>query len=97
MHTYINYFDAPKFEPILKEGSIYSINRFQLRKAKFSYNAVLGEYNIHLTKATQIEEQHDDMSEYPRHYFNLIPFNKLHDRIDQNTYLTGSLRNSFFF
>ena len=94
MHTYINSFNAPKFEPVLKERSLYSNNRFQLRKA-FSYNAIPEEYNIHLTKAIQIEEQHEDMSKYPRHCFNLIPFNKLHDKIDQNTYLTGSLR--FFF
>ena len=66
MHT-LSSSDAPMFEPILKEGTLYSVNRFQLRKAKFSYNAILGECNMHLSRTTQIEELHEDISAYPRH------------------------------
>ena len=93
MHAYISSFYAPKFEPILKEWALYSINIFQVKKAKFNFNAVLGEYNIHLTRTIEIEELHEYMSAYPRHWFNFISFNKLHDRINQNMILTGIAYN----
>ena len=93
MHAYISSFYAPKFEPILKEGALYSINRFQVKKAKFSFNAVPREYNIHLTRTTEIEELHEDIFAYLRHWFNFISFKKLHDRINQNMILTVTIYN----
>ena len=61
MYAYISSFYALKFEPILKEWALYSINRFQVKKAKFNFNAVPGEYNIHLTRTIKIEELHEDV------------------------------------
>ena len=93
MHAYISSFYGPKFEPILKERALYSINRFQVKKAEFNFNVVPGEYNIPLTRITEIERLHEDISAYPRHWFNFISFNKLHDRINQNMILTDIVYN----
>ena len=84
----IRCYDAPIFKPKLKEESLYLINRFQVRKSKVGYNAILENLNISLTRATEIEELHEDLDQYPKHYFNLTPFEMLNDKIDQNKFLT---------
>ena len=65
LHRVLISYDASIFEPKLKKGSLYSINKFQVKKSKFEYNAVLGELNIWLTRATQIEKLHEDLDQYP--------------------------------
>ncbi|XVE77729.1 hypothetical protein DITRI_Ditri13aG0086000 [Diplodiscus trichospermus] len=81
---------------MFKEGSLYSINRFTLRKSKNCYNAIPGEFNICVTRATPIKEIHEDLTAYPKHYFNFIPFENLNHMIYQNKFLAGNLNNLLY-
>lgn len=87
MHMYVLAFEAPLFENLLKEGSVYTISRFQVRKAR-NYNAIPAALSICLTRATQIHEIHEELDSYPRHHFNFVSFEKLRERIEMTSYLT---------
>ena len=67
------------------------MNRFQVRKSKINYNAIPGDLNIWLIRATHIEELHEDLDQYSKYCFNLTPFEMLNDRIDQNKFFTSLL------
>lgn len=93
MHMYVQAFEAPLFENLLKEGSVYTISRFQVRKAR-NYNAIPAALSICLTRATQIHEIHEELDSYPRHHFNFVSFEKLRERIEMTSYLTGEMDKS---
>ncbi|KAM0867487.1 hypothetical protein ACQ4PT_041967 [Festuca glaucescens] len=75
----------------LKEGSAYTIDRFDIYDPKKSYRSVDHPLRICFTMRTVLAEVVPPPENFPMFSYNAIPFSMLSDRIDQNILLSGLL------
>uniref|UniRef100_A0A0D9XV47 Protein kinase domain-containing protein n=1 Tax=Leersia perrieri TaxID=77586 RepID=A0A0D9XV47_9ORYZ len=90
----------PQFSPLLKEGSVYYISKFEVADAKQKYRAVDAVLMARLTKFSIVEEVTPQPQDLPVYVYTATPFTTLPDRISKTDQqiavcLWGSHANAF--
>ncbi|EOY03840.1 Uncharacterized protein TCM_019032 [Theobroma cacao] len=88
MQAMIRGFDAPLFIPILKEGVVYLIDKYQVMKSKHNFNVLLEDLMIVLSRMSEVKEIVEDNTQYPDYHFNFVHFKDLPDKIYKKKILT---------
>ena len=96
MEGLIPFKRVDQFRDKIKEGAIYSMERFNLYDAKRLYRAVDHALRICVTQRTMVTEVFPHPSGFPRLAYSALPFTALLNRAEQNTVmLSQSLRHFF--
>ncbi|EOY27524.1 Uncharacterized protein TCM_029362 [Theobroma cacao] len=88
MQAMVRGFDAPLFRLILKEGSIYLIDKYRVMKSKHNFNVLPEDLMIVLSRMSKLKEVVEDSSQYPDYYFNFVHFKDLPHKIYKKKVLT---------
>ena len=86
-----------QFRARLKEGSVYTIEKFNLYDAKKSYRAVDHPLRICFTQRTVVNEVLPQPEGFPIFAYSAFPFVVLTGRVDQNVLMSGKFVCTFSF
>ena len=86
-----------QFRARLREGSVYTIEKFNLYDAKKSYRAVDHPLRICFTQRTVVNEVLTQPEGFPIFAYSAFPFIVLTGRVDQNVLMSGKFVCTFSF
>jgi hypothetical protein len=78
-----------QFKARVREGSIYSVEKFNLYDPKKSYRAVDYPLRICFTPRTIVREVASPPEDFPVFAYSALPFAVLADRVENNVMLAG--------
>lgn len=71
-----------QFKDLIKEGSVYTVEKFDLAKPKKNYRSVDNPIRICFTWRTKVAEIVPAPQNFPMFAYTALPLNKLSDRVD---------------
>ncbi|OMO67851.1 Nucleic acid-binding protein [Corchorus capsularis] len=90
IHVHIPESTADKFRPMLMEGMLYHVSRFQVVNPYMTHLTVIRNYGILFNRNTILKPIPDDPAGYPRHFFHFDNDEKLFELANSDKYLTDS-------
>jgi replication factor A1 len=75
---------------MIKEGNVYNVSYFQIKKANRMYKPVDNDIMIGFTKWTTIEELIEVPPAFPEIVYSLTPFDQLTTLVDIKEYFIGT-------
>lgn len=85
--------DIQFFLEHLKVGIVYEIDKFRVIRNRTSSKIVPHDAMLELNKNTSIVPVEKPNQVIPMHWFNLIEFDNLDQRVDKDVHLTGKSSN----
>jgi hypothetical protein len=82
-----------QFKDLIKEGSVYTVEKFDLAKPKKNYRSVDNPIRICFTWRTKVAEIVPAPQNFPMFAYTALPLNKLSDRVDNIITLSGTHTN----
>ncbi|KAM0838467.1 hypothetical protein ACQ4PT_060966 [Festuca glaucescens] len=79
-----------QFKDQLKEGCVYTIDKFDLSDPKKTYRSVDHPLRICFTMRTVLTEVLPPPENFPKFAYTALPFSRLSDRIDEKIVLSGT-------
>ena len=89
IHAIIQTNIAKKFKPLLQEGKFYELSYFQVVDGNALYRPVDNDIKIMFTLKTRIKEIKEVDVDIPRHKFEFVDYNKIHERVNKHVQLSG--------
>ena len=89
IHAIIRNNIAKKFKPLLQEGKFYELSYFQVVDDNALYRPVDNDIKIMFTLKTSIKEIKEIDVDIPRHKFEFVDYNKIHERVNKHVQLSG--------
>lgn len=89
IHAIIRNNIAKKFKPLLQEGKFYELSYFQVVDGNALYRPVDNDIKIMFTLKTSIKEIKEVDVDIPRHKFEFVDYNKIHERVNKHVQLSG--------
>ncbi|KAK7849561.1 hypothetical protein CFP56_002756, partial [Quercus suber] len=89
IHAIIRNNIAKKFKPLLQEGKLYELSYFQVVDGNALYRPVDNDIKIMFTLKTSIKEIKETDVDIPRHKFEFVDYNKIHQRVNKHVQLSG--------
>jgi hypothetical protein len=86
-----------QFKSQIREGSVYSIERFNLYDPKRTYRAVDHPIRICFTPGTVVREVAHPPDNFPVFAYTALPFSVLAERSDSNVQLSGMFTYTFCY
>ncbi|OMP12153.1 Nucleic acid-binding protein [Corchorus capsularis] len=90
IHVQTNESDAEIFRDMVFEGALYLIAAFRLTRANVSHVAIQSDLIMWLTRRSVLHPIPDDLSPYPRHYFELYAEENFPQMANNNGFLAGT-------
>ena len=84
IHAIIRNNIAKKFKPLLQEGKLYELSYFQVVHGNALYKPLDNDFKIMFTLKTSIKEIKETDVDIPRHKFEFVDHNKIHERINKH-------------
>jgi replication factor A1 len=88
IHAQIYPPDHDQFKTLIKEGNVYNLSYFRVRKSG-KYRPVDSDHMINFTKWTSVEEVVEIPPAFPMYTYSLTPMEQLPPRAEDTTYFTG--------
>ncbi|KAK4593214.1 hypothetical protein RGQ29_017377 [Quercus rubra] len=89
IHAIIRNNIAKKFKPLLQEGKFYELSYFQVVDGNALYRPIDNDIKIMFTLKTSIKEIKEIDVDIPRHKFEFVDYNKIHERVNKHVQLSG--------
>ena len=89
IHAIIRNNIAKKFKPLLQEGKFYELSYFQVVDGNALYWPVDNDIKIMFKLKTSIKEIKEIDVDIPRHKFEFVDYNKIHERVNKHVQLSG--------
>ncbi|KAL4619660.1 hypothetical protein ACB092_06G096100 [Castanea dentata] len=93
MHAIIRTNIVKKFKPLLQEGKLYELSYFQVVDGNALYRPVDNDFKIMFTLKTSIKEIKETDVDIPRHKFEFVNYNKIHERVNKHVQLSDIIAN----
>ena len=99
IHATIRNSFAPKFQPHLREGKLYSLTNFRVAEYKTNdnYRPIKNNNKIVFLLTAIIKELEETEITISRHKFDFVDYKTIIQRIDNNVNLTGTLLLKVYF
>jgi len=81
---------------LIKEGNVYNLACFRVRKSNDKYKPVTNESMITLSTWTTVEEVVEIPPAFPMFTYSLTPIEQLPSRVDYTEYFTGNVVHSHY-
>ncbi|OMO89364.1 DNA helicase PIF1, ATP-dependent [Corchorus olitorius] len=91
IHAYMDSSLGKNFSTVLYEGCLYKISVFQVKGPKSSHNAVPGTNTLMIYWSTSIDEIHENVDRFPRHYFVFANFDNMRSRWKKDRVMTDAI------
>ena len=90
------YAEIPKDEvqdksPLIEAGKVYTISRFRVKNAKYSYMPVRGNNMIEFTCYTRVIVEDIPSDMFTQFVYTLVPFSKIHQHVREHPNFIGKL------
>ncbi|WVZ68238.1 hypothetical protein U9M48_017199 [Paspalum notatum var. saurae] len=82
---------AQEIKPKIKEGSVYNLSCFVVRKSNRQYKPVSNDNMIGLTSWTKIDEIVEIPPAFPVMAYSLTPIEQIHSHVDDKEYYTDAI------
>ena len=79
---------AQEIKPKIKEGSVYNLSCFVVKKSNRQYKPVSNDNMIGLTSWTEIDEVVEIPPAFPVLAYSLTPIEQIHSHVDDTTQVT---------
>jgi hypothetical protein len=79
-----------QFKDLIKEGFVYTVEKFDLAKPKKNYRSVDNPLRTCFTWRTQVVEIVPPPESFPMFAYSALPLNMLSDRVDNIITLSGT-------
>ncbi|XP_066316344.1 uncharacterized protein [Miscanthus floridulus] len=82
----VMYAEIPRDEvqnksPLIEAGKVYTISRFRVKNAKYSYMPICGNNMIEFTCYTRIIVEDIPSDVFPQFVYTLVPFSEIHQHV----------------
>lgn len=96
------YAKIPKDEiqdksPLIEAGKVYTIGRFRVRNAKYSYMPVHGNCMIEFTCYTRIIPEDIPIEKFPEFVYAIVPFKEVIQHVREHPNFIGKNLYALFF
>ena len=82
--------------PLIEAGKVYTISRFRVKNAKYSYMPVRGNSMIEFTCYTRVVLEDIPSDIFPKFVYTIVPFNEIHQHVREHpTFIGKLLRRSY--
>jgi len=85
-----------RFKTLIKEGNVYNLACFRVKKSNDKYKPVTNENMISLSTWTTIEVVVEIPPAFPMFTYSLTPIEQLSSRVDYTEYFTGNVVHSHY-
>ncbi|WVZ88743.1 hypothetical protein U9M48_035226 [Paspalum notatum var. saurae] len=82
---------AQEIKPKIKEGSVYNLSCFVVKKSNRQYKPVSNDNMISLTSWTEIDEVVEIPPAFPVLAYSLTPIEQIHSHVDDKEYYTDAI------
>ena len=91
MYTEIPRYEVQDKSPLIEAGKVYTISRFRVKNAKYSYMPVRGNNMIEFTCYTRVIVENIPSDMFPHIVYTLVPFSEIHQHVRQHPNFIGKL------
>jgi len=90
------YAEIPRDEvqdknPLIEAGRVYTISRFRVKNAKYSYMPVRGNSMIEFTCYTRVVLEDIPSDMFPQFVYTVVPFDEIHQHVREHPNFIGKL------
>ncbi|KAK4588160.1 hypothetical protein RGQ29_019237 [Quercus rubra] len=93
IHAIIRNNIAKKLKPLLQEGKFYELSYFQVVDGNALYRPIDNDIKIMFTLKTGTKEIKEIDVDIPRHKFEFVDYNKIHERVNKHVQLSDIIAN----
>ena len=91
MYAKIPRDEVQEKNPLIEAGNVYTISRFRVKNAKYSYMPVCGNSMIEFTCYTRVVLEDIRSYMFPQFVYTVVPFNEIHQHVREHPNFIGKL------